>query len=522
MRGREGEAIGCHNSLLEIRPLETKWIIARDSTHRFAPKQPLAWKVKACGVGICEPPVILGFLNCNWRLGLSSMPSDPISFVGLRGCVIDAPSFHKLRTWRDGAVVFGNDGKIVEVGDYQLIGRRNRGGKIRWIELGPVAIFPGLIDLHSHVPQYPVVARGRGQLLEWLNRYIFPKERAFTGAPGKREAASFFPQLARNGTTTAALYTTIYSDSTEAAFQAASVSGLRIIMGAMMMDTGAAQQPRKAFSISALETEQLIKQWHGANEGLIEYAVSPRFALSCSEQLLERAGQLAKQYGCYLQTHLAETIEECSRVKHLFPWATDYTHVYEKSGMLTERTILGHCIHLNDRERMALVASNAKIAHCPTANFFLNSGIMPLPEYHEMGLNIGLGTDVAAGPELNLWQVMRSTIESQKARGYYERNIPIIHPSQALYLATQGGAEALCKGHVIGSFDAGKDADITVMNIPALLPYRGTALHADALSAEDVLALCVYRGGPHAVVETMVRGKSVFRAPDPELFSAVS
>lgn len=446
------------------------------------------------------------------------MPPESANYLGLRGCVIDTPAYGRLRSWRDGAVIISSNGKIEEVGDYQLIGRKTRDAPVKWIEPGPVVIFPGLIDVHTHVPQYSVVSRGRGRLLEWLNQYIFPKERAFTGAAGKREAKSFFPQLAKQGTTTAALYTTIYPDSTEAAFEAAAECGMRIIMGAMMMDSGAAQQPRKALSISALETEQLIAKWHGAKDGLIEYAVSPRFALSCSDQLLARAAQIAKQHNCYIQTHLAETKDECSRVRHLFPWARDYTDVYEKHGLLGPRTILGHCIHLNEREREALLASGSNIAHCPTANLFLNSGIMPLPEYQALGLKVGLGTDVAAGPELNLWQVMRSTIESQRARGFYEKDIPLISPAEALYLATLGGAQALGKGDIIGSFEAGKEADLTVMSIPAVLPYRGTSLHAEALSAEDILALCVYRGGPHAVMETFVRGKSVYRAADPELF----
>jgi guanine deaminase len=445
------------------------------------------------------------------------MPDTPL--LGLRGCVLDAPTYGQLRSWRDGAVVI-QDGKILEVGEFQALGKKPRRGPIRWLHSERAAIFPGLIDLHAHVPQYPVVARGRGQLLDWLHGYIFPREKTFTGPPGQREAAAFFPELARQGTTTAMLYGAIYEDSCEAAFAAAAKAGLRIILGKMMMDVGTygSMQPRKVISVSMLESERLARKWHGANDGLLEYAVSPRFALSCSERLMREAAALAAQLGCYLQTHLAETKEECERVRHLFPTFRDYTDVYEKCGRVGARTVFGHAIHLQDREREALAAAGAGIAHCPTANIFLGSGIMPLGEHVAAGLKVGLGSDVAAGPELNLWQVMRSAIESQKMRAYYEPKVAIPTTAQALYLATQGAAEALGKGKAIGSLEIGKEADLTVMDLSALLPYRGGALKIESLSPEDVLNLCVYRGGPHAVLETFVRGRSVWRSAEPELF----
>jgi guanine deaminase len=441
------------------------------------------------------------------------------SLIGLRGCVIDAPEYGSIRAWRDGAVVIEN-GRIVEVGDYVFLGKKPRSQPIRWQFSPSVAIFPGLIDLHTHVPQYPVVARGRGQLLDWLHRYIFPREKTFTGPPGQREAAAFFLELARHGTTTAMIYAAIYEDSCDAAFTAAAEAGLRVILGKMMMDVGTygSLQPRKVISVSLLESERLCRKWHGQGDGLLEYALSPRFALACSERLMQEAAALAKQFGCYIQTHLAETREECERVRHMFPACRDYTDVYEKCGLAGPKTIFGHGIYLNERERGALVAAGSAVAHCPTANLFLSSGIMPLGEHKAAGMKIGLGTDVAAGPELNLWQVMRCAIESQKARSFTDAAVTVPTPAQVLHLATQGGAEALGKELVIGSLDAGKEADITVMDLAALLPYRGSAVKIEELTPEDVLNLCVYRGGPHAVRETFVRGRSVHRSTEPELF----
>lgn len=441
------------------------------------------------------------------------------SLTGIRGFLIDAPEWGRLRARPDGALVL-EQGRIVEIGDYESVVRKPRASPVRWLHSPRVAIFPGLIDIHAHLPQYPAVARGTSELLPWLRTHIFPLEKEFTGPKGRREGAAFFPELARHGTTTAMLYAAVFEDSADAAFHAAAKSGLRIIMGKMMMDVGSygSLQPTKIASISLHETERLCKQWHGAADGLIEYAVSPRFAVSCSEKLMRGAAEIAAKHGAYIQTHLAENREEIEKVKHQFTWSRDYTDVYEKCGLLGPKTVLGHCIHLTPREMEVLAATNSAIAHCPTANLFLRSGILPLEKVRAARIRLGLGSDVAAGPELNMWQVMRSAIESQKARGFYEEDALVPSPAMALHMATQGAAEALGKGETIGSFDIGKEADLTVMDYGALLPYRQSSKSTANLSAEDILSLCIYRGGPHAVLETFVRGQSVHRAIEPELF----
>lgn len=441
------------------------------------------------------------------------------ALLGIRGYLVDAPEFGKLRSWRDGALIIEN-GLIAEVGDYDMLRKKPRQEKVRWLHGGHVAVFPGLIDLHTHLPQYPAVAKGQSDLLPWLRQHVFPLEKQFTGPKARKETGQFFQELAHQGTTTAVIYTAIFEDSCEAAFLSAEKSRLRLIMGKMMMDIGSygQNQPKKVVSISLHESERLCKKWHGAANGLIEYAFSPRFAVSCSEKLMRGAAELATQYSAYIQTHLAENLEEIEKVRHQFTWATDYTDVYEKCGLLGPRTVLGHCIHLSEREKKTIAASGASIAHCPTANLFLGSGIMALDQLLDHGVPIGLGSDVGAGPELNLWQVMRASIEAQKARSFYEPGTRTIGPAEAFYLATQGGANAIQKGELIGSLDVGKEADLTVIDFPSLLPYRKNPKAEANLSAEDLVALCVYRGGPQAVIESFVRGNSVYRAPEPGLF----
>lgn len=435
------------------------------------------------------------------------------NLFGLRGFLIDAPDFGTLRARRNGAIII-KDGQILAVGDYDDVRRMPQPEPVNWIDRGAVALFPGLIDCHTHLPQYSVVARGESELLPWLRQHIFPVERDFTGPKAREEAPQFFHELARHGTTTAMVFAAIYEDSCEVGFEAAKESGLRVILGKMMMDVGSygSLQPKKVLSVSLVESERLCRKWHRAEDGRLEYAFSPRFAVACSEKMMRSAAELASRFEAYLQTHLAENREEIEKVHHLFMSARDYTDVYEKYGLLTPRTMLGHCIHLNPREIGAIAAAQSNVAHCPSSNLFLGSGLIKLDQLLKAGIAVGLGSDVAAGPELNMWQVMRAAIEVQKARAMYEPNLRPLRASEAFYLATHGGARALGKAKIIGTLDAGKEADLVLIDLASLLPYPKDRHSLSTLSAEDVVALSIYRGGAHSTLETYVRGKCVYRA----------
>src|SRR5258706_9510054 len=209
---------------------------------------------------------------------------------GLRGFLIDAPEFGTVRGQPRGAIIVEN-GRITAAGDYDDIRRLDRSKSLHWVDRGAVAIFPGLIDCHTHLPQYAAVARGESELLPWLRQHIFPVEREFTGPKARAEAPQFFADLARNGTTTAMVYSAIYEDSCEVGFEAARDSGLRVILGKMMMDIGSygQLQPKKVVSVSLMESERLCQKWHRAEDGRLEYAFSPRFAVACTEKLMRGA-----------------------------------------------------------------------------------------------------------------------------------------------------------------------------------------------------------------------------------------
>ncbi len=440
--------------------------------------------------------------------------------IGIRGAVIDAPEYGKLRAHLEGAIIFKND-KITHVGPFDQLRRHPDNQGVRWFDSQNKLIVPGLIDIHTHLPQYPAVARGECELLPWLRQLIFPLEREFSGQRTLTESTLFFQELLRHGTTTASVFTAIFEDSCDAAFLAAEKCGIRALIGKMMMDVGSygTHQPRKVVSISVLESERLCQKWHGKADGRLDYIFSPRFAVSCSDKLMRSVAVLAEKYGAYIQTHLAENREEIAKVNNLFMWSESYTDVYDKCGMLGPRTLLGHCIHLGEREIERLVATNSKIAHCPTSNLYLGSGIMPLDKLRRAGLTIGLGSDVAAGPEINMWQVMRSAVESQKMRSFYEDGVERFGPVEAFHLATKGGADALSKSELIGSLEPGKSADFLVMDIAALLPYGRKIKTFAAPSAEDLIAMAVYRGNASAVLDTYVAGEPVYQAPSRDLFS---
>jgi guanine deaminase len=441
----------------------------------------------------------------------------PGGFV-LCGYVLDAPEWGVLRGFENGAVAVA-DGKILAVGHEAEVRakvpdwpdgawHRAPSGQ-RWL------VLPGLIDVHAHVPQYPVVSRVETELLPWLKRHIFPAEQAFTGErPELREELdAFFAEVAAQGTTTAMLYGAVWQDSTDLAFAAAERSGLRVLLGKVMMDVdsygyGAQWPAGRTREVSLAETRELIATWHRRDAGRLEYVVSPRFAVTCSRELMAGAAALAGETGCALQTHLSENQAEIDYVRTLFPEAASYTDVYRRAGLLGPRSVFGHCVHLSPEELDLMAATRSTVAHCPTSNFFLNSGLCPIHQLRGYGLRIGLGSDVAGGPELNLWQVMRSAIETQKARRFHDPAAPELTPAQALYLATAGGADVTGQAGVTGTLTPGLEADLTLFDLNAVLPMQGRFTTPDP-APEAMAALMIYRGGPQALRAAWVRGRQV-------------
>ena len=257
----------------------------------------------------------------------------------------------------------------------------------------------------------------------------------------------------------------------EAAFRAAETHGIRAILGKVMMDRGTYDpmiEPSTILDRSLRESADLISRWHGRDDGRLGYAVTPRFAVSCTAEMLQESAALARSTGAWWQSHVAEDPFEIAEVLRLFPEALDYVDVYDRAGALGERSILAHAIHLSDRELTRLIETGTRVAHCPASNLFIGAGVMPLARWLGAGCSVGLGSDVSGGPDASLFSVMRVGAYAQMARRSLAGDEgPILDPLDWLRMGTLDGARTLGLADRIGSLEAGKEADLIVVD-PAL------------------------------------------------------
>jgi len=411
----------------------------------------------------------------------------------------------------DGLLEVGANGRILRVEPWPA--DSHGAGESTTVDLRPMVALPGLVDLHAHLPQLPNAGRGGGlELLTWLERYIFPLERDFDAAAAERLAPQFYRSLAAAGTTTALLYGAVYEDSLDACFAAAEGHGIRVVLGKVMMDRlryDATIRDTDVLDASLAQSQRLIERWHGRDDGRLQYAVTPRFAVSCSAEMLRESAALARATGTYWQTHLAEDHDEVEQVARLFPDALDYTDVYDRAGGLGPRSIVAHAVHLSAREIARLAETGTRVAHCPSSNLFLASGAMPLSRYLEAGLVVGLGSDVAGGPELSVFSVMRAGAYTQSGlRTMLGETRPLLRPLDWLRMATLDGARALGLDAQIGTLEVGKEADLIVLDPRVTEPTADDATD----DPSDIVSRLMYRTRADMVVGAWVRGRRLAAA----------
>ena len=420
----------------------------------------------------------------------------------LRARVLTPLSNGGSRYEADGLVDVDAAGRIASVGPWSERGMAGPVADVRrWL------VTPGLVDLHAHLPQIPNAGLGAGlDLLTWLNRYIFPLERAFDRAAAERLAPAAFRAFAGAGTTTVVAYGAVWPDSLDACFEAAEAHGIRAVMGKVMMDRlsyDEAIAPGEILELSLRQSADLCARWHGRDGGRLRYAFTPRFAVSCSAELLSESARLAADAGAYLQTHLSEDDGEMGEVRRLFPEARDYLDVYDLAGGHGPRTILAHAIHLSPREIARLAESGSHVAHCPASNLFLGSGNMPLARYLDEGISVGLGSDVAAGPELSLFGVMRAGAYTHNALGTEAAALGSLDPLGWLRLATLDGAAALGLQDEIGSIEVGKEADLILVDPELTAPLAGI----ETSEPSELMSRLIFRPHPAMVRGAWVRGR---------------
>lgn len=360
-------------------------------------------------------------------------------------------------------------------------------------------ILPGFVDAHLHFVQTDVIASHGTRLLEWLENYTYPAERAFADPSHARAVAAYFTdELLRNGTTTALVMGSVHADSVDAVFGAAERLGMRLIAGKVMMDRNCPEDLRDTPETGYAESKALIRRWHG--RGRLGYAISPRFAPASSPEQLRAAGRLAREHpDAWVHTHVAENEEEVAWVRELFPDRRSYLDVYDHFGLLRRRSLLAHGIWLDDADRARLAASGAALVHCPCCNLFMGSGLFELRRTLEAGVATAFGTDVGGGTSFGLLPVMHDAYKVAQLRGH------ALSPLRAFYLATLGGARALDLGDRVGSFAPGREADLVVLD-PRATPLLARRTRAARNVAEQLFQLMML-GDDRAVAATWVLGR---------------
>jgi len=419
------------------------------------------------------------------------LSSSPVSSQGAEA----------LESWEDGALAV-EEGRILAVGDYAELRRRFPEAEV--VGRQGDLLLPGFVDTHVHFPQVAAIGGMGMPLLEWLERRALPEEaRLADPLYARRVAREFLRGLLRCGTTAALVFGAHHFEAQRIFFEEAAKTGLGIASGLVLSDRGLLPElhttPERAYEESA----RLIADWHG--RGRLRYAVTPRFAVSASDGILEAAGALARKHqGVLVQTHLNETQEEIRLVAQLFPGARDYLDVYDRHGLVGERSVFAHNLHVTGRELARLAECRASVAHCPSSNCFLGSGLFPMAAHRKQGVRFALGSDVGGGTGFSLF---KEGLMAYQAQMLHEQGYPLT-PVHLLYLATKAGAAALGIEHEVGDFKKGKRADFMVVR-----PAEDSTLRVvleRAGSPQEVLAALFTLGGEENIVEVYLAGEQAY------------
>lgn len=404
----------------------------------------------------------------------------------------------------DGALAVSG-GKVLATGPFPELKSRFADAEV--VDYSGKLLMPGFIDSHIHYPQSEITGMYGKQLLDWLNEYTFPAEMAFASPEHAAGTARFFiRELFRNGTTCCMAYATVHPGSVDALFSVASEQDMCLLAGKVLMDRNAPEGLLDTAEKGIPESRSLIETWH--NKGRNRYVITPRFAISCSDAQLRAAARLHEEFpDTYVQTHLSENKNEIDSTLSLCPGCRDYFEVYERAGLVTDRTVFGHCIHLSPSECRRFVAAGAIAAHCPTSNLFLGSGLFDMREANRSGMQTTLATDVGGGTSFSMLRTMGEAYKVQQLNGY---SMPVL---ESLYKCTRGAAEALKLDHEIGSFDSGCYADFIVVDAavtPAQQVRKDYLTRSGKWNIENLIFGLQILGDDRNISATYVKGREVY------------
>ena len=404
----------------------------------------------------------------------------------------------------DGLLVVGPDAQgrqvVRAVGPFQALATNYPGVVVE--HLPGAIIAPGFVDLHIHFPQVDVIGSPAPGLLPWLENYTFPQESRFVDEAHCSELATFFlDELLRHGVTTALAFATSHPSSVNALMGEAKKRGMRLIAGKVLQDRHSPDGVRDETQQSLIDTESLIRKWHGQDR--LGYAITPRFAPSCSEAQLRGAGELAARYpDVWIQSHVAENVDEIKWARELFPASRSYLSIYDDFGLMRQRAIYAHCIHFDDEDRALMRSTGAAAAVSPTSNLFLGSGFFDYEGADRIGFKYGLASDVGGGTSFSPFHTMLAAYyvgrEGQTKPGVS------LSPQNLWWQHTAGAAQALGLHGVIGNLQPGCEADFVILD-PRATPLLARKT-AQAASLDELLFSLIVLADDRAIARTVIAG----------------
>ncbi len=367
-------------------------------------------------------------------------------------------------------------------------------------------IAPGFVDMHIHYPQTDVIGSPAAGLLPWLENFTFPEEKRFVAPDYCAQAATFFiSELLRNGVTTALTFATSHAESVNALFTEAKNYGMRMITGKCLQDRHSPDGVRDQTEQSLIDTEALIQQWHG--KGRLGYAITPRFAPSCTDAQLRGAGELAAKYpDVWVQSHVAENKDEIKWAGELFPNSRSYLATYADFGLMRDRAVFAHCIHFDDDDRALMRDTGAAAAVCPTSNLFLGSGFFDYAGADRVGYRYGLASDVGGGTSFSPFHTMLAAycVGRTSVEGLQSKPGLSLSPQHLWWQHTAGAANALRLDGVIGNLQPGCEADFIVLN-PTATPLLARKT-ARASNLDELLFAMIVLGDDRLIQRTVIAG----------------
>ena len=365
------------------------------------------------------------------------------------------------------------DGMIANVGEADTLRAQHPDASVT--DMGDALLSPGFVDTHVHYPQTAIIASWGKRLIDWLNSYTFPEESRFGDADHATQIAeTYFDLVTAAGTTTTVSYCTIHPESVDAYFTAAQTRGLRVLGGKTCMDRNAPDNLRDTAQSAYDDSKALLERWHGQDR--LSYVITPRFAPTSTPEQLEALGALwAEHPELLMQTHISEQHEEIAWVADLFPDARDYLDVYERFGLVGRGALLGHAIHLTERERDRIQELEASLIHCPTSNMFIGSGLFDMQGLMAQGHRIGLASDTGGGSSFSMLRTMAAAYEVGQLSG------TALHPAQLWWLATAGSAASIHLDDKIGRLTPGYEADIIAVDLASTPAIAQRAARAETI-----------------------------------------